>query len=333
MNYRIKNVWDIPESAHTAESVFTDRKLHRRELLQTLAMSVGTMTGISAIPFLAGCSEPQPEEVLSSTTIDPLVEAYGSHYPASRLEQFEYGRAETERLAAASYTNFFEFTPTKAVYQYVAPFQPTPWKIEVTGLCAKPMTFDLDDLYQKFALEERAYRHRCVETWAMCVPWTGFALRHLLDLVEPTAQATHVEFKTFSRPAEAPNMSNTSFPWPYTEGLTIAEAMNDLTLLSLGIFGAPLLKQHGAPVRLVVPWKYGFKGIKSITEIHLTNRQPATFWNTLNPAEYQFESNVDPAVRHPRWSQETEWMLGTKERFPTQKYNGYADHVANLYPT
>lgn len=332
MHHRIRKLWDVAESQHTSESVFSQRKWHRREWLKSMAAGLGSVAGIGSIPLLNGCSEPVADEVISPITDDPKLSAYGSHYPAPRLEQFTYGRPETSRLAAASYTNFYEFTPTKSVYQYVAKFEPTPWKINVTGLCAKPTTFDLDDLYKQFAIEERAYRHRCVETWAMCVPWTGFALRHLLSKVEPTAKATHVEFRSFSRPGEAPNMTETSFPWPYTEGLTMAEAMHDLTLLTLGVYGTPLLKQHGAPVRLVVPWKYGFKGIKSITEIHLTDHQPRTFWNSLNPTEYAFESNVDPNVRHPRWSQETEWMLETKDRFATQKYNGYADLVGDLYP-
>ena len=193
------------------------------------------------------------------------------------------------------------------------------------------MTFDLDDLHGKFEFEERAYRHRCVETWAMCVPWTGFPLHALLKMVEPEPAAKFVQFETFNRPTEAPNMADTSFPWPYTEGMTIAEAMNELAFVATGIYAEPLPKQHGAPVRLVLPWKYGFKSIKSIVRITLTGKRPETFWNTLIPREYGFEANVDPDVPHPRWSQSTEKMLGTGKSFPTLKYNGYGDHVAKLY--
>ncbi len=166
----------------------------------------------------------------------------------------------------------------------------------------------------------------------MCVPWTGFPLAELLRRVEPTAGARYVRFETAARPGEMPYLrDDRSLPWPYTEGLTLAEATNPLTFLALGVYGEPLLKQHGAPVRLVVPWKYGFKSIKSIVRIELTDRRPATFWNTVAPQEYDFTANVDPNVPHPRWSQATEWMLGTRERYPTQPFNGYGEWVATLY--
>jgi sulfoxide reductase catalytic subunit YedY len=196
---------------------------------------------------------------------------------------------------------------------------------------AKPRTYDLDDLVRAFPLEERIYRHRCVEAWAMVVPWTGFPLASLLRKAEPLPEAKYVRFVSFYRPREASRQSGPSMPWPYNEGLTLAEATNELTFLATGMYGHPLLKQHGAPVRLVVPWKYGFKSAKSIVRIELTARQPATFWNTLMPQEYDFEANVNPAVPHPRWSQEQERLLGTGETRTTLLYNGYGGQVAKLY--
>lgn len=320
--------WDIPESRHTAESVYRNRRQHRREFLRSIGIAaIGT--GLS--PILIGCGQPTDEELKAAGAVAPLPEEQKQLYPAQQNEAFEYGRPETIQRDAAEYANFYEFTSTKAVYRYVDKFEPTPWKIEVDGLCAKPQTLDLDDVYKQFSLEERAYRHRCVETWAMCVPWTGFRLSDLLKTVEPEPAAKYVEFKTFNRPEQASQMQDPTYPWPYSEGLTMDEAKNELTFLATGIYGEPLPKQHGAPVRLVVPWKYGFKSIKSIVRITLTDKQPKTFWNELIPHEYGFEANVEPDVPHPRWSQATEWMLGSRERYDTVKYNGYGDYVAKLY--
>ncbi|MBM4075710.1 MAG: protein-methionine-sulfoxide reductase catalytic subunit MsrP, partial [Planctomycetes bacterium] len=281
--------------------------------------------------LMLGCEKKPDESKLKAAADIPIPKASASHYPVPRNANFEYGRDETSQQAAAIYTNFYEFTTSKQTYQFVEKFKPIPWTVSVEGLCANPRTFDIDDLHASFELEERAYRHRCVETWAMCVPWTGFPLKKLIESVGPQADAKFVEFQTFNRPEEADTMSDSSFPWPYTEGLTIEEATNDLALIATGIYGEPLPKQHGTPVRLVIPWKYGFKSIKSIVRITLTNTRPKTFWNVVNPREYGFEANVDPQVSHPRWSQATEWMLGTREQFPTVKYNGYGEYVASLY--
>jgi sulfoxide reductase catalytic subunit YedY len=253
-------------------------------------------------------------------------------YPAEPNPQFlEVDRPLTEEAEAARYTNFYEFSSFKSVWHDVDDFKPVPWTLEVTGLVAKPRRFDLDDLLHRFPLEERIYRHRCVEAWAMVIPWAGFPLAELLAKVEPLPEARFVRFVSFHRPAEAPHQKSTSFPWPYNEGLTLAEATNDLTFLASGMYGHPLLKQHGAPIRLVVPWKYGFKSAKSIERIELTAEQPATFWNTVARHEYGFEANVNPAIPHPRWSQNSERMLGTGERRPTKLYNGYGEWVAHLY--
>ena len=323
-----RNIWDIAESQHTPECVYRDRRQHRREFLKSMGVAA---IGAGLSSSLIGCGRPTDEELKAAGAVEPLPQEQKQLYPAQRNDTFEYGRPETIQRDAAEYANFYEFTSTKAVYRYVDKFEPTPWKFEIDGLCAKPQTFDLDDVYSQFDLEERAYRHRCVETWAMCVPWTGFRLSDLLKTVEPLPAAKYVEFKTFNRPEQASQMVDGTYPWPYSEGLTIDEAMNELAFVATGIYGEPLPKQHGAPIRLVVPWKYGFKGIKSIVRITLTDKQPSTFWNTLIPHEYAFEANVEPDVPHPRWSQATEWMLGSRDRYDTMKYNGYGDYVAKLY--
>jgi sulfoxide reductase catalytic subunit YedY len=253
-------------------------------------------------------------------------------YPAARNLAFgQLDRPLTAEVSAARYCNFYEFSTGKQVWRHVDRFEPLPWTLEVTGLAAKPRKYDLDDLLHAFPLEERHYRHRCVEAWAMAVPWTGFPLAALLRQAEPLPAARFVRFVSFHRPAEANRQNGRSEPWPYTEGLTLQEATNELTFLATGMYGHPLLKQHGAPLRLVVPWKYGFKSAKSLVRIELTAEQPATFWNILSPDEYGFEANVNPNVPHPRWSQAYERMLGTGEIRPTQLYNGYGRWVAKLY--
>jgi sulfoxide reductase catalytic subunit YedY len=253
-------------------------------------------------------------------------------FPARRNPQFaDADRPETEESAASRYCNFYEFSSDKYVWRVVDGFQTEPWTVRVDGLVRQPRTFDIDTLCRTFPLEERIYRHRCVEAWAMVVPWTGFPLAALLRHVDPLPEARFVKFVSFDRPEEAPRMHNRNQPWPYTEGLTLAEANNELAFVATGMYGHALRKQHGAPVRLVVPWKYGFKSAKSIVHIELTDQQPATFWNTLVPREYDFQANVNPRIPHPRWSQENERMLGTNERFPTQLYNGYGTWVADLY--
>lgn len=237
----------------------------------------------------------------------------------------------TEEAEAARYCNFYEFSSFKNVWRDVADFKPLPWAVEVTGLVAKPRQYDIDELVHAFTLEERIYRHRCVEAWAMVVPWIGFPLADLLRKAEPLAGAKFVRFVTFDRPKEAGHMLDRSYPWPYNEGLTLAEATNELAFIATGMYGHPLLKQHGAPVRLVVPWKYGFKGIKSIVKIAFVDRQPETTWNIAAPDEYGFYANVNPEVDHPRWSQATERRIGEFRRRRTLMFNGYADKVASMY--
>jgi len=326
MQFIVRKPWDLPESLHTGQEVYRQRGWHRRDFLKVMGLSAIGCTLSAA----GGCSKPTDEEIEAAGAVKAKPEIK-QLYPAPRDDRFEYGREETAKRDAAEYTNFYEFSPDKDSWMFVSKFQPQPWTIEVDGLCSRPGKFDLDDIHT-FSLQERAYRHRCVETWAMCVPWTGFPLGELLKRVEPQPKAKFVQLETFNRPAEASQIRfRPDYPWPYTESLSIQEATNELTFLATGVFGEPLPKQHGAPIRLVVPWKYGFKSIKSIARITLTDQQPATFWNTLVPDEYDMVANVDPAVSHPRWSQKREWMLGTYEQFDTTVYNGYGDFVGKLY--
>jgi sulfoxide reductase catalytic subunit YedY len=231
-----------------------------------------------------------------------------------------------------NYNNYYEFTTDKqGVAGLAKDFKTIPWTIEVGGLVNKPKTFGIDDLLKTFTQEERIYRLRCVEAWSMVIPWEGFTLASLLNMVEPTSEAKYVRFETVYRPDEMPGQKSPFYSWPYQEGLRLDEAMNDLTFLATGLYGEPNVPQNGAPIRLVVPWKYGFKSIKSIVKIELVAEQPATLWNAIAPNEYGFYSNVNPDVDHPRWSQASERRIGELSRVPTLPFNGYGEQVAALY--
>jgi sulfoxide reductase catalytic subunit YedY len=230
-----------------------------------------------------------------------------------------------------NYSNYYEFSTDKqAVYPLSTGFRTTPWAVEVGGLVNKPRTYTIEDLL-KFEQVERIYRMRCVEAWSMVIPWTGFELNRLLAEVEPMTSAQYVKFTTLMDPDQYPGQKSPFYPWPYTEGLRLDEAMHRLTLLVTGMYGESLPNPTGAPLRLAVPWKYGFKSIKAIVKIELTEERPATLWNTIAPNEYGFYSNVNPDVDHPRWSQRTERRIGEVTRRDTLMFNGYAEEVASLY--
>ena len=231
-----------------------------------------------------------------------------------------------------TYNNFYEFSTDKSdVADAASKFVTRPWQIAVGGLVSKPATFDLDDLLKIAPTEQRIYRMRCVEAWSMVIPWDGFPLAKLLDRVQPLSSAKYVAFTTLYDPKRMPNQGSRVLNWPYVEGLRMDEAMHPLTLLASGIYGQPMPPQDGAPLRLVVPWKYGFKGIKSIVKIELVDKQPPTTWNLAGPDEYGFYANVNPHVDHPRWSQAHERRIGGDDRKPTLMFNGYADQVGHLY--
>lgn len=318
--------WRIPERYATPESLYSEW-VSRRSYLKLLGAGALLATGT-----LFGCSNAVSEEEFSKTPKNfEFSDLDRQVYPATRTSEFTLGRAITEEHIAAQYNNFYEFSEAKDdIWKRVGGFKPRPWTLEIKGLVNKPRQFDIDELLKTMPMEERLYRHRCVEAWAMAVPWTGFPLRVLLNTVQPLSTARFIQVTSFQAPNIAMGQRGYG-PWPYTENLTLAEAMNDLALLVTGIYGHPLPKQHGAPIRLVVPWKYGFKSIKSIVSIELTAEQPKTFWNTMVPHEYDLIANVDPQVPHPRWSQATERMIGTNERLPTQYLNGYEQWAGTLY--
>jgi len=244
----------------------------------------------------------------------------------------ELGNPLTAYPAIGGYCNFYEFTTNKEnVDELAQDFVTEPWSVEVGGLVSNPITYSLEDILDKFDQEERIYRMRCVEGWSMVIPWVGFPLRKILEEVQPTSEAQYVSFKTALVPEQMEGANSDMFPFPYLEGLRLDEAMHDLTLLATGIYGEALLPQNGAPIRLVVPWKYGFKSIKSIVSIKLVPNQPPTLWNTVAPNEYGFYANVNPDVDHPRWSQATERRIGEPGRIDTLFMNGYAEEVMALY--
>ena len=318
-NIKIHKGWEIPENQVTPESVY----INRRKFIKELGIA-----GAGALSLFGSSACAQDSKVAKQ------LEPYRAQtLDAKKNAEFTVTRQQTDEIIAATYNNFYEFTSSKTtVWRRVEKFKTRPWEIEITGLVEKPMTLDVDDLIKQMPLEERIYRFRCVETWAMVVPWIGFPMKALLEKVQPKSDAKYVRMTTFMDPDVAPHQNNFRLPWPYVEGLTLAEAMNDLTLLVVGIYGHILPPQHGAPIRLIVPWKYGFKSIKSIVSIELTDKKPRTFWNVILPREYGFEANVNPNVPHPRWSQATEWMIPTRgKKYPTQIYNGYGEFVAHLY--
>lgn len=324
----------LPKVEATSESDY----LNRRELIKQMGITgIGmsaAMIGVAGMP-----NEAQAQLSLPPVDKDPALKPGLKRkevldlFPAKRNEKFNFDDKLTDQRIAARYNNFYEFTTRKTAVWPMAQdkFTVDPWTIEVTGECAKPQKFDIDDI-MKIEQEERTYHFRCVEAWAMDVPWTGFSLSKLLAKVEPKDSAKFVRLFTIKRPSEMPGIESQHwYPWPYFEGLRMDEAMNELTMLASGIYGRPMPAQHGAPFRIVVPWKYGYKSPKSIAKIELVSEQPTSFWEKLQPKEYPFESNVEPTVPHPRWSQASERMIGTGVRRPTKLYNGYEEYVGHLY--
>ena len=250
---------------------------------------------------------------------------------APRNEHYKPDRALTDEAQATTYNNYYEFGLSKSVSGAAQALVVDPWSIEFTGMVGKPRKMAIEDILKQVSLEERIYRHRCVETWAMTVPWTGFPLSKLVALAEPKASAKYVVFTTLADQKTMPGLGQRFYPWPYTEGVTIEEAANELAFVSVGMYGKTLPPQNGAPLRITLPWKYGFKSAKSIVKIELTDKRPTSFWEGLQDSEYGFWANVNPAVPHPRWSQATETLLGNDQRVPTQIWNGYGEFVAQLY--
>ncbi|MFN8568677.1 MAG: protein-methionine-sulfoxide reductase catalytic subunit MsrP [Kouleothrix sp.] len=307
----------IPTSEITPEYLFRSR---RQFIRSAGALSLGALA-------LAACG--------SSSSTPAAVNSAGGAAPApgqTKGTTDELGDALTPFDAVTGYNNYYEFTTDKeGVASLAQNFKVTPWTLEIGGMVAKPQKIAIEDLLKRYPQEERIYRHRCVEGWSMVIPWTGFALNKLLKDAEPTAQAKYVRFESILRPEEMPGQQSGYYTWPYVEGLRLDEAMNDLALMVTGVYGKPALPQSGAPLRLSVPWKYGFKSIKAIVKIDLVADQPTSLWMAAAPNEYGFYANVNPDVPHPRWSQSTERRIGELSRRKTLPFNGYADQVAQLY--
>ena len=310
MPIKVRKNWALPEAAVMPEHIY----MSRRQLLQAAGVA-----GAGLATMFAGGA------------INPVNAAIGP-YPAPRNEAYVGGRALTPEDEATTYTNFYEFGSSKNIWRRAQNLITDPWSVSIGGFVEMPVTLDAEDLLRQLGgLEERIYRHRCVEAWAMTVPWTGIPLARLVSFARPTASAKYLRMETFWDPSVAPGQKQDWYPWPYVEGLTLAEAVNELAFLATGIYGKPMPEQNGAPLRLVVPWKYGFKSIKSIVRFTFTDQRPVSFWEELNTEEYGFWANVNPDVPHPRWSQASERLLGSGDRVPTQIYNGYGAEVAGLY--
>ena len=303
--------WEIPEYHATPEHLF----FNRRALL-----AAGGAAALSMSPSLA-----------LAQRIADLPDPTRDLYPMQRNDKYALDRPITDETINGSYNNFYEFGSAKTIAKAAQALKLRPWAIKIDGMVEKPQEIGIDDLIRKMPLEERLYRHRCVEAWSMAIAWSGFPFAKLVEMAKPLGSAKYVAMQTFSDPSVASGQRQTWYPWPYTEGLTIAEATNELAFLATGAYGKPMPKQHGAPLRLAVPWKYGFKSIKSIVRFTFTDQRPKSFWEALQASEYGFWANVNPAVPHPRWSQATEELIGLGERRPTLLYNGYGEYVAHLY--
>jgi sulfoxide reductase catalytic subunit YedY len=296
--------WELPESAATPEHLVLGRRK--------------AMLGLGSI-------------LAAGTAIHPASAQDAPSMAAMRNPRFEPGRALTAEREATNYNNYYEFGTSKGVASVAQRLPQRPWTVKLDGMVETPVELGLDELLKKVSLEERVLRHRCVEAWAMTVPWTGFPMSALLKMVSPLASAKYVVFETAADRATMPGLRQSWFPWPYKEGCTIAEAGNELCFMAVGLYGKPVPPQNGGPVRVLFPWKYGFKSGKAITRITFTDQRPVSFWEKLQASEYGFWANVNPAVPHPRWSQARERLLGSGEMVPTQLFNGYADFVAGMY--
>jgi sulfoxide reductase catalytic subunit YedY len=309
-----KRRWELPESAATPEFVF----LRRREFVKAIA----------AGPILAAASGAVAASAAAQRLgDDPSI----GRYPFKKNDRYELDRPLTPERDATTYNNFYEFGSHKEIHRAAQALPIRPWALEIAGLVEKPMTVGIDELLDKMPLDERLYRHRCVEAWAMAVPWSGFPLKALVEFCRPLGSVKYVEMTTFMNASVAPGQKQFWYPWPYLEGMTIGEATNELAYMATGVYGKPMVKQMGAPLRLVLPWKYGFKSIKSVVKISFTEKRPVSFWERLQPSEYGFWANVNPQMPHPRWSQTTERMLGSGDRRPTLMFNGYGEQVAHMY--
>jgi len=310
-----KPAWHLPENRATPE------KFYRRRSVLLAAAGIGALLTGGTVASLRLTPDHPADEV------DPTAHLY----PVPASPRFGAPGALTAERHATTYNNFYEFGHDKKIWHKAQKLPIRPWTIRVGGLVEQPFEIGIDDLLDRMPLEERVYRHRCVEGWSMIVPWSGFPLRSLVDLCRPSGSARYLVMHSLADPATMRGLHDFQHAWPYTEALAIDEATHELAFMATGLYGKPIPKQNGAPLRLVVPWKYGFKGIKSVVALEFSEHRPRTFWQTLQADEYGFWANVNPAVDHRRWSQATEKPLGSEQRIPTLIYNGYGEQVAGLY--
>ena len=324
MLVKIRRGWEMPETQATPESVFRDR----RRLLK--AVAAGPIL-LAAPALLAACDGPSDAENRTATRAAQESDPSAHLYPFKRNPLFTLDRDLTPEELATSYNNYYEFGSSKQIVGPAQKLPLRPWTVAITGMVEKPMQIDVDTLLKKMPMEERLYRHRCVEAWSMAVPWSGFPLRALVDLARPLSSAKYLRMTSFQLPEIAPGQKASWYPWPYVEGLTVAEARNELAFIATGIYGRPMPKQNGAPLRLAVPWKYGFKSAKGLVGFEFTDKRPKSFWQEVQGKEYGFWANVNPKVPHPRWTQARERVLGKPGRKATLPFNGYGEFVADLY--
>ena len=303
MLIKISKGWELPMSSATPQHM-----LGRRNVLG------GVLASTAALSFIGSNANASPPDGVRVDTA----------YPA--------GRELTTRTASTTYNNYYEFSEKKDIWQAAQGLPQSPWTVQISGMVEKQQTLSIDDLVARMPLEQRVLRHRCVEAWAMTVPWTGFPLAKLVEMAKPLSSAKYVTFTSAALPRSMPGLRNAIYPWPYQEGIAIQEAMNPLAFIATGMYQSGLPPQNGGPIRLLLPWKYGFKSAKALVKIGFTDTQPTTFWQAINPDEYGFYANVNPDVPHPRWSQATERLLGSGERVPTQLFNGYGEFVSSMYP-
>ena len=313
MNIIRRRGWEIPERLATPGHLFFNRR----------GFLAGGASALALLPRSAGAQRVSDLATLPDPTADL--------YPAKRNDKYTLDRPITDEKVNGNYNNFYEFGSSKTIASAAQALNTRPWTVKIDGMVEKPMEIGIDELIRKMTIEERTYRHRCVEAWSMAIAWSGFPFAKLVDFAKPLGSAKYVRMETFMDAKMAPEQRKTWFPWPYVEGLTMAEAINELAFLATGAYGHPMAKQHGAPLRLAVPWKYGFKSIKSIVRFTFTDQRPHSYWEALQKAEYGFWANVNPEVPHPRWSQASEEVIGTGERKPTLLFNGYGDYVAGIY--
>lgn len=316
MLIKIPRGWEIPERLATPEHVYLNRR-------KFLGASVAALGGIAG--FVSARAWAEPLITPATPDLAPMT--------AQRNTKYKVDHPITAERISTRYNNYYEFTTAKdQVWRAAEGFHPRPWEIHIKGHVEKPRKIAVDDLIRQMPLEERVYRHRCVEAWTIFVPWIGFPMKKFVEWCAPTSKARYVRMVSFFRPGEAPGQKrSTWYPWPYFEGLTLPEATNELAFMVVGMYGKVLPNQNGSPLRLHTPWKYGYKSIKGITQFEFTSRQPENFWHAVVPKEYDFWANVNPHKPHPRWSQATERLVETGERVPTRLYNGYEQYVAYLY--